>query len=715
MDKSKFLWGACSSALALIAATGHANAQAQAPAAQPGHALEEVIVTANRRSENLQNVPTAVTALTASALAHSNITSTTDLSQAVPGLDITVANGWAEPFIRGVGTTANSTGLESPIALYVDGVYYANPTGGVFSLSSVQGVEVDKGPQGTLFGRNATGGVVQITTRDPGDTPRLDLSVGLDNYLTVTPDIYVSGPVTDNLDAGLNVHLSNQDEGYGKNLYPGNDKDVYKTRELDIRNKWLWTPTSHDRVTLSVDYTNLNTSAIALRFQPGTIPFGYPLTQAFTYSNPWDVYSDVQPRQTLQQGGASIKEEHTFSFAKFTSLTAYRDTWNNTIFDFGTPPFEIGASEHDRFEQFSQEFQLSSLSTSPLRWTVGAFYIDETAAVQPYIVYGTLLPASNIYYATRRTESEAVFGQATYEVLPKTDLTVGLRYTYENSDIHGTSVGVPITPASQDFGKLTWRLALDHHFNDDLMVYLSDNRGFRAGTYNAVIPTQPAIRPEQLDSYEVGLKSSLFDRRVRVNASAFLYEYDNIQVPIYQPAGIEVLNGASAELYGLDLDVEARPTSQLSVRAGLELLHSRFGSFPLAPINTPLTQFPYGNCSNCVGSAGGNQLPVAPQAVVDLGVSYRIPTNSGDFELSSNYQYNDGWFAGPDNIARQPSYSKVNAQIAWTSTDRRYEVDLFGKNLGDAAVASRLGSLFFGDIETLEPPRTFGAVFKLHY
>src|ERR1700722_2807142 len=252
--------------------TADAPAAAESPG-DTGVALEEVTVTANRRQESMQNVPLSVTAANAETLAANGITSTSDLSELTPGLVVNVANGWVEPFIRGVGTTANSTGLSSPVAIYVDGVYYAAPTGTLFSFNNIAAIEVDRGPQGTLFGRNATGGVIQVTTKDPSHTPLLDVQAGAANYRTGT------GGVTDTLAGDIAVHYSKQDEGYGVNLYPGTGRDVYTNREADVRSKWLWTPTERDKITVALDYSNQSgPPARAVRFMNNSVPLGYPIT-----------------------------------------------------------------------------------------------------------------------------------------------------------------------------------------------------------------------------------------------------------------------------------------------------------------------------------------------------------------------------------------------------------------------------------------------------
>ena len=693
-------------------AAGEAAAAAESPA-DAGIALEEVTVTANRRQESMQNVPLSVTAANAETLAANGITSTSDLSELTPGLVVNVANGWVEPFIRGVGTTANSTGLSSPVAIYVDGVYYAAPTGTLFSFNNIAAIEVDRGPQGTLFGRNATGGVIQVTTKDPTQAPLLDVQAGAANYRTWTGDLYATGGLTDTLAADIAVHYSKQDEGYGVNLYPGTGQDVYADREADVRSKWLWTPTDRDKITVALDYSNLSGSAAtAVRFLNNSVPLGYPITPRFTSSNPWNVDSLVQPDETQDQAGASVKIEHALDFARFTSISAYREVHNDMIFDFGYPPFEIGAREQDLFRQASQEFQLASNDQARIKWTTGLYYLNEHATSDPYTVFGALLPADNVYTATAKTDSAALYGQATTPLVADTNLTTGLRYTFERSALDGISNGDVIPSASQHFGKVTWRLALDHRFTDSFMAYISDSRGFRAGAYNATQPTQPAIQPETLDAYEIGTKANFLDDRVRMNTSAFYYKYSNMQVPIYAPAGIIVLNAANARLYGADWSLDVRPLRNLTISTGVEWLHTQYRSFDDAPFNTPETEFPFGNCGSCSGSAAGNQMPVAPDFTSTARINYVIPLPIGTIDLNADDNYNSGWWSGPDNLARQGAYNFVNALAGWTSPDGRYRVTVWGKNLGNEAVASRIASLFIGNLETLLPPRTYGVTVR---
>jgi iron complex outermembrane receptor protein len=422
----------------------------------------------------------------------------------------------------------------------------------------------------------------------------LDVQAGAANYRTWTGDLYATGGLTDTLAADIAVHYSKQDEGYGVNLYPGTGQDVYADREADVRSKWLWTPTDRDKITVALDYSNLSGSAAtAVRFMNNSVPLGYPITPRFTSSNPWDVDSLVQPDETQDQAGASVKIEHALDFARFTSISAYREVHNDMIFDFGYPPFEIGAREQDLFRQASQEFQLASNDQARIKWTTGLYYLNEHATSDPYTVFGALLPADNVYTATAKTDSAALYGQATTPLVADTNLTTGLRYTFERSSLDGISNGDVIPSASQHFGKVTWRLALDHRFTDSFMAYISDSRGFRAGAYNATQPTQPAIQPETLDAYEIGTKANFLDDRVRMNTSAFYYKYSNMQVPIYAPAGIIVLNAANARLYGADWSLDVRPLRNLTISTGVEWLHTQYRSFDDAPFNTPETEFPF--------------------------------------------------------------------------------------------------------------------------
>ena len=251
--------------------------------------VETVIVTANRRAENLQNVPVSVTAVTGAGLVNSGVTNLQDLSAVVPGL-VVQNGGFATNHLRGVGSSTVGPGLENAIALYVDGVYYASAATNLVDFVDVSQVEVLKGPQGTLFGRNATGGLIQITTRTPTQTPHLDADLSYGNYETGKGDLYVSGGIANNLAADFAIQATGQGQGYGSNHATGDY--VYQTdSRVDTRSKWVWDLTPKTHITTIFDYSQVRYSNPAITLIPGTnvLPFVGP---TYKYSNPWDTDTD---------------------------------------------------------------------------------------------------------------------------------------------------------------------------------------------------------------------------------------------------------------------------------------------------------------------------------------------------------------------------------------------------------------------------------------
>jgi outer membrane receptor protein involved in Fe transport len=300
-------------------------------------------------------------------------------------------------------------------------------------------------------------------------------------------------------------------------------------------------------------------------------------------------------------------------------------------------------------------------------------------------------------------------------VFEGTDLTAGARYTYERRSVSGSvetipAIGEPQTvagnPPNLTVTKPTWRLAIDHRFSPDVMVYVSENRGFKSGGFNLQSPLAPAYLPEKLDAYEMGAKMDLFNKTVRLNPSIFYYTYNNIQVTEFTPSGGSLYNGAEAALYGLDLDYAVVASQQFTLSGGLEYLHTRFTSFPNAVLSTPR---PHGGYLQVSGNAAGNQLPQAPKFTASLTGDYRLMrTRIGAFDLSGTYEYNNGYFTEPDNRLRQPNYNMVGASVKWTSRDERYAVRLWGKNLANEVVATQILTATQVVGQGLFPPRTYG-------
>ncbi|QTH23922.1 TonB-dependent receptor [Rhizorhabdus wittichii] len=701
--------------LALIAsASGAALAQATPAAPAPAAAaaddggIAEIVVTAQRRAQNLQNVPIAVTALAAKTLEAANIQGTPDLVILTPGLTFNSVGGYGQPRIRGIGTTADTPTLENPIATYVDGVYYAHQGGSILSFNNIERIEVLKGPQGTLFGRNATGGLIQIITREPGQAVEGEASLSYENYKTLTANAYLGGGLSETVAADLALYVRRQGDGYGDNLVTG--QEINKTDSFAARSKWVATPGDHTKLTFIADYAR-NSGATAQGPAPGTTPpGGTPLLDG------QDVAVPAPYRNRFTQGGASLKIEHEFDVLHFVSTTAYRKSRGTIFFPNAVtdPAFLTLVKLYDRAEQASQEFQLQSPAGAGLDWTAGLYLFYADGGWRPAALSGGgLAPLTGIAFDSgQKTYSGALYGQSTIHLGEGTGLTLGLRYTIDRRKWHAEQsfdAPFPLGPFADEgkktFRKLTWRVSLDHKFDSGVLVYASANRGFKSGGFNdLVIPATPYL-PETLDAYEVGLKSTLFDRRLRFNAAGFYYDYKNLQVTRYSNGILVLYNGAGAEIYGLDLDAEASVSSRLRLGLGLSLVHGRYTSFPNADITTPA---PGGGTIIATGSAKGNRLSYTPDWTLNLSADYSVPLPNGSLDLNMTYYHSDGFVGSPDERLRQGRYDTLNASFGWTSRDKNWAVTAFGRNLTDKRYAAAIYAQANGDGVQYAAPRTYG-------
>src|SRR5882757_175739 len=684
---------------------------------QSGGALEEIIVTAQKRQENLQSVPIAITPVTAERLAALKIDDVRDLNIAAPGLNVTASIGHALLNLRGVGTSLLGPGEESPIALYVDDVYYADSATALMSFNNIAQIDVLKGPQGTLFGRNATGGLLEVTTVNPTQALGMRASVSYGNYQTATGKFYVTGGLAPDLAIDFAAQYTHQGSPYGTN--EANGMDAYQTdHDYAVRSKLRYSPDSGPTVTLIADYCNDNTSqGVPLHEYPGRKPlFGAP------YTGPrYDIDVDTQPLQTGQEGGISGKIEQDLGAVRLVSITAFRESHFVSDFDIdGTPIPLVSVDVVEQSRQLSQEIQLLSNEISQFNWVVGGYFIGATSAFDPNRVsfFGPLAaPIATVEtYGTQGTNSISAFAQGTLKLTTSTRLTLGARATHEKRTLDareptffsdgspGPEAIPPINGAQITVTKPTWRVSLDHDLGDDVLVYVSYNRGFKSGGFNAQVPTQPPFQPERIDSYEIGLKTTPFERRLRLNTAAYYYNYKNYQASAFTLGAITVTN-ADARIYGADLDLEASLTQQLRLNAGLGYNHARFSRFPDAVFSTPL---PQGGTLQTTGNAEGNHLAYVPDLTANIGPAYTIPVSGGSITLEANYYYNSGWYPEADNFLHQKHYNLVTASIGWTSADERYWVRAWGKNLTDAAAATQIASSFLSTVIAYQPPRTYG-------
>jgi iron complex outermembrane recepter protein len=459
-------------AVGLVGTMGVAGAQTT-PTNAGSNVLEELVVTAQRRDENLQKVPIAVTAVSGEDLADSNVKSVQDLTTLVSGLIGPGDNGMQSPHLRGIGSQVGSPGIENSVALYVDGVYIGATSPALLSLNDVEQVEVLKGPQGTLFGRNTTGGLIQITTQNPSSTPAVEVELGAANYNTISGSAYFNAPVSSNISTNLAIQASNQGEGWGKNLLTG--LDVYRTDlNLTLRNKWDIQLGDATKFQLVADYDRRNeTGTFAYRPIAGSTVAvannpGPPATFTSTVSG-WNVDSSGNQKDRTEAYGLSGRLSHDFGFATLSDTLAFRRTAFNLL-DFDadkTPLDDFTIDWHALDKQWTNELQLASNGSGPLTWTAGVFYyhaVDDT--FQP-LTWGALAPVLPPFIApigqfllvsltdSIVTESYAGYAQADYKIASDTTLTAGFRYSHDkhsitgHNDITGTGGFFPGAPIDE--------------------------------------------------------------------------------------------------------------------------------------------------------------------------------------------------------------------------------------------------------------------------
>ncbi len=744
--KPWLMTGACALA---TAAPGPAFAFQERPA---DTGLEEIIVTAQRRDENLQKVPIAVTAISAARLETSGVNSSLDLQTVTSGLQIRMTQGAALPTIRGIGSASVGPGIEYPVAFYVDGVYQASSAGNLLSLNNIERIEVLKGPQGTLFGRNATAGLVQIITSTPSHdlSGKADISYG--RYQTGGVDLYVTGGLTDTLAADLAVHYTAQGEGYGRNL--ANGKSVYRDdHDLALRSKILWEPDDRTTLTIAGDYAHKRSSTLfTINITPGQIGLFNSLNAA-VYKDPivdyggfYNINQDTQPLGVIKSWGLSLQAQHDLGTMQLKNIVAVRQTRLKEVIDLDFTPYDYVASAASgpRWQQFTEELQLSSNGTSRFKWTTGLYYFHAHDSWDPLNTYfgargaATLfqIPAPSIEintFATQRTDSVAAYGQGSYELLDTTRLTVGGRYTRERRGISGNSIfsvvglgfppvvspvpaptsGIPRKISADNF---SYRIALDHNFSPGILGYLSYNTAFKGGGYNILSAAiNPPFLPERVKTAEAGLKLETSGKRLRINTSVFYTDYKNIQVTSYTGTSLIISNGAGAEIYGADMDIEARVMNELTLFSGLSLIHDRFTSFADADFSylVPGCNFANPGASRiCQASAKGNKLQNAPTFSGNVGFDWHHGLEQGFIDLSSNLSYNSGWYGTADNnpVNRQRRYALLSAALSWQPGRRPLKLTLWGKNLtGQRYSLARYTGGNNDFLQSAAAPRTYGA------
>jgi iron complex outermembrane receptor protein len=723
-------------------------------------ALEEIVVTAQRRQENLQDVPIAISAMTGQMLADAGVRDPRDLQAYVPSLQFQSGTAATTTiiFLRGVGIGDFNSNTTGAVGVYVDDVFLGANAGKLFNVFDGEGVEVLRGPQGTLYGRNTTGGAIKFASRKPTNELSTDFSALYGRYNEVRLEGGIGGPI---IDDKLKIRVSglyNTRDGWLRNRVTGhelNDVDLWAARAiLDF------TPT--DSLLLRLSLHSGQNNGGARQFQHRGQGFGLPpgpdepppllppgpcgLPTDFTgYSdcdhNPNAGDYNIEGKEEVKVSGGSLLGELRLDGVTLTSITAYEKVDRNTLEDTDASPNDVLTAVYiDKPEQWSQELRAQSNGDGELKWIAGAFFFDDNLetdssfdvlrVLRPYFMSEEnptgFSPENSVallrYPYTQKTRSWALFGQTDYAITDAWNLTVGLRYTEDKIDFKYASffdeaipgqpnliVPVVSTDASSKFTNTSGRLALSYKASDETLLYGSISSGYNSGGYpggSAQFDFQ--LKPfdsENLYAYEVGAKTELLDRRVRLNTAAFYYDYKDLQVFLYDTSGaipvLRKLNAGSARIYGLEAELTAKPTEQLEGFVSVSLLNSEYRNF----------------VDGLGNDFSGNTLISAPEFSMSAGLTWTQPIGgAGSLQAMLSGSYQSKVYLTPDNVESysQDGFTMLNARLAWTPPGGGYEVALWGKNLTDERWVNFMAPIITMDQLNYNDPETYGIEFSYH-
>ena len=708
---------------------GSALAQAQdnqagAAATESSGGIDEIVVTAQRRSENIQTVPIAISALEGDALEARGLTNLQDLSSAVPSVNIQNRRAGGVVTIRGIGFEVATAGADPAVAVHNDGVYVARPAGALANFYDVDRIEIARGPQGTLYGRNATGGAINIITRKPTSETEGYLNLSYGNYDAVTAEGAVGGALGSDKVSGRVSFKYDDHAGYGENRFRG--IDINDWNSYAFRAQLILQATENLSILLSGDYFRQDDNAFTPTFGGTAAPCvltppGRRCGTAYGgigLIDDQDVTYDYDTINKREFWGGSVTVDWDAGPFTVRSISAYRKTAYTWQADGEQTTFDIGfIGRQEDASQFSEELQLIG-ETGSVQWLLGGFYFTEDNdalgyADIPVPDFRTLIIRQ---FGNLETDAWAAFGQATWRFSERAALTVGGRYSSEDKSIVAESsqqlanvIPPPRATRTTTWSKFTPKATLDFNLADDKLVYLSAQQGFKSGGYAAGALTPP-FNPEEVWSYELGLKATWLDGRLRTNFAAFHYEYKDLQVGFVQnvPGGAVitvVTNAAKAKNDGFEAEIIAKPTDALTLELNASFMDAVFDEYLTVDPNRPTL----GNLD-----LSGNNLAQAPDLTAFVAAQYEWPAFNGEMSLRGEYSYTSEVFFDAYNrkgLMSQDAYGLVNAYLNYDSGGA-WSVSAYARNVSDEnyRVGSAIAGAIWGSNILSIPgtPRTYG-------
>jgi len=737
-----------------------ADANAAAAPQDSGAGVGDIVVTAQRRSESIQKVPISIQAISGDQLLDQGIHNSADISRIAANVGSQQPAGEGSITIltiRGIGLNDYSTTNSGPNGLYFDEVYLSSAIAQTFPLFDLDRVEVLKGPQGTLYGRNTSGGAINYVTRKPTNAFEGYLNTQFGSFNTLNVQGAVGGPITSDLSVRIAVNV-NESSGYANNVTTGQKENG--TNSVAGRAQLAWKPTDRLSIALSGNFYRLDTRPNRFRHlgvldpQTGQVCsvataragdcvdlYGLGTLPGF-----YDVSSTMRNHMLTRIYGGSARVDYDLGGVTLTSISSYIHADRNYLEDTdAVAPRLVEVGYNTRSNTLTQELRVN-LDRGPLKAVAGVYYLNETLHQDTSIDLlrdidlfygpgvGDNLAETSFAYATQKSYSYAVFGQFDYKILPALTLTLGGRYSWEKKrlvydrtsqyqvgeiDVLGPVIVTPTIRERIDDGAVNYRVALNYQVAPTVSLYASTATGYKSGGFNGgFLDNDPAVarrqaqpvRPEHVTSYEIGLKSTWLDRKILFNIAAFYNRYKDQQVFTLIPAlnagdpPINVLDNApKSHTEGIEATLGISPVRGLTITENLGLLRTRLDQYSVV-------------LAQGAPDYSGNRLPLAPEVSSSTVVQYGFDVPGGKVSLLGGADYKSKVFFDTANqpLITQPGYWLFNARAAYRYNLPRGAIEfaVFGRNLADKKylVGSSDLSGFFG-LVTDNPgrPREIGA------
>ena len=737
--------------------------------------VDEIIVTATKRAESIQDVPISISAYSGDFLENSDIRTLQDLSLYAPNFTMAYSSQAtnARIFIRGIGSVGNSA-IETSVGVFVDGVYYPRPGSVIGNMLDIEAVEVLRGPQGTLFGRNTAAGALSLRTRDPSDESEGYIQAGFGDYGAYSIEGVVNAPISDKVAFRLAGKYAERD-GYGFNTLT--DEEIGERDDLTLRAKLGIDFTPEVYGTFTLDYNEVNSGGQVMELLPETASpvFDGTLSALFgsnaTTEDGYDqvINQDHQDSLNDEQWGAAFDIEFPAGTHTIRSVTAYRDWEANNRESAIRLTGDVLPRDHIyTTTTFSQEFQVLSPTDQPFTYVLGAFYYEEDFDIDEDFDAGvdacipvvwaltqgdqfltdlclamSQFPATDSDYAQELT-SKAIFAQGTYDFSDKFSMTFGGRFTSDTKDaafiqttpnaVIGGLFRAPeaVPDLSSDDDAFTWLINATFHPNDDIMLFASASTGFKGGGFNSggsgvALGREARIFTEETsNNFEIGIKSRIADGKATLNVTAYHTELEDFQDRSFDGLSFLTRNAGTRTQQGIEADFVLNPVDSLTIFGGLSYLDAEFDTFDAA---SPLP-------GDVVPQDLSGRTPhFSPEWQGSLVVEWRASIGSGDLEWFLRPEYT---YIGEQNIGAntnlnpqgiQDAYGLINLRLGFAAADGRWQVTAYGKNLGDEGYCEVLFDQPLGaQLGAVDPvahtvpqrcssssPRTYGVSFRWNY